>query len=291
MPLPHTTHTLRTRALTTAACATALWLFSSLFHTAYTHYGSWSVGLLRGVFIVERFNPPLPPGTRLGGQTVDKPRTQFSWNAGAPIVKPSWRTSGPPMPMTSVIVPLWLPALLAAVATVFFHRRVVATQSATCCRKCGYDTAGLAHGAPCPECGTRPRPKRDPSTWTTPERRWSRRTRAAAIACALLTLFWITCCVLSLTFVATNRLILSLSGSACVVSGYDPLSPEHTTPRLRIERDHQPVLWIPALHTFPAGQTRTPPINWVAMIPLWPLPALAAGLTLLARWRFHATNA
>ncbi len=59
MPLPPTTRTLRTRALTTAACATALWLFSSLFHTAYTHYGSWSVGLLResGHVLLDRQAP------------------------------------------------------------------------------------------------------------------------------------------------------------------------------------------------------------------------------------------
>ncbi|HEX2837368.1 MAG TPA: hypothetical protein VHN77_04485 [Phycisphaerales bacterium] len=281
----------RATAATAVALSVSLWLFSTLFHTAFTYYGSWTVGLLRGVFIVERFDPPLAPGTRLGGQTVDTCRTQLSWSPEAPYVLPRWRSSGPPLPMTTVMIPLWLLVLPAAAATAHFHRRLRASQLAGCCRTCGYDTAGLAPGAPCPECGTRPRQTPDPSTWTAAQHRWSRRTRSAAIACALLMLLWITTCVLSLTFVATNRLILGLSGGACVVSGYEPLSPEHTTPRLRFERDHQPVLWIPALHTFPAGQTRTPPINWVAMIPLWPLPALAAGLTLLARQRFHAADA
>ena len=289
MPPPNLHH-LRTRALTTACLALILWLFSTLFHTTFTYYGSWSAGFLRGVFIVEKFTPPLPPGSRLGGRTVDTCRTQFFWSPELPYWSPKWRSSGPPSAMTTVMVPLWLLVLPAAAVAAHFHRRLVATRSAGCCRKCGYDTAGLAPGAACPECGTRPRTRTDPTAWTPAQRRWSRRTRAAAVACALLTLFWITCCVLSLTFVATNRLILGLAGGACVVSGYEPLSPEHTTPRLRIERDHQSVLWIPAMHTFPAGQARTPPINWVATVPLWPLPALAAGLTLLARWRFYAAD-
>lgn len=281
-------HSLRTRALTLALIAAALWLFSTFFHTAFTYYGSWTIGLLRGVFIVEKFTPPLPPGSRLGGQTVDTCRTQCYWSPDTPYVLPKWRSSGPPVPMTTVMVPLWLLVLPAAVAAAHFHRRLVATRPASYCRKCGYDTAGLAPGAPCPECGTAP--KREPIARPRVQHRWSRRTRAAILACVLLATAWIATCVLSLNVVATNRLVLGLGGGAFVVSGYDHLSPEHTTPRFRIERDHQSVLWTPALHTFPAGQVRTPPINWVAMVPLWPLPALAAGLIVLSRLRSHAAN-
>lgn len=152
MPPPNLHH-LRTRALTTTCLALALWLFSILFHTAFTYYGSWSVGFLRGVFIVEKFTPPLPPGSRLGGQTVNTCRTQLYWSPEWPYWSPKWRSSGPPSAMTTVMVPLWLLVLPAAAIAAIAHRRIRAAARISHCKFCSYDRSGLAPDAVCPECG------------------------------------------------------------------------------------------------------------------------------------------
>src|SRR5690606_16655148 len=119
--------------------------------------GSWSAGLVHGAVVVERFTPPLSPGGRLGGKPADRPRAACSWSPpwglGGVFWWPSWSASGPPVPMTRVIVPLWLPAVAAGGAAWLAHRRVRALELVGCCRRCRYSRAGLAPGAPCPECG------------------------------------------------------------------------------------------------------------------------------------------
>jgi hypothetical protein len=54
------------------------------------------------------------------------------------------------------VLPLWIPFALFAVPTLilFHHDRPSARRKrAGQCAKCGYDRAGLAVGAVCPECG------------------------------------------------------------------------------------------------------------------------------------------
>lgn len=59
-----------------------------------------------------------------------------------------------------VMIPLWFPALLSLFATALAWR---ADAKHTCrarlghCTECGYDRAGLAPVAPCPECGNAPK--------------------------------------------------------------------------------------------------------------------------------------
>lgn len=59
-------------------------------------------------------------------------------------------------PGTILVIPLWLPLVLAGGASVLLWREERARRrvAATACASCGYDRRGLATGAPCPECGS-----------------------------------------------------------------------------------------------------------------------------------------
>lgn len=66
----------------------------------------------------------------------------------------SWRSTISASGM--IFVPLWMPLVPLAGATlwVFLARRA----GPECCGACGYDRSGLPAAAPCPECGTQPKP-------------------------------------------------------------------------------------------------------------------------------------
>lgn len=53
----------------------------------------------------------------------------------------------------SLRVPLWIPVLLFTPPTVWLWRRDRCAKQPGVCAECGYDLAGLASGATCPECG------------------------------------------------------------------------------------------------------------------------------------------
>lgn len=60
-----------------------------------------------------------------------------------------------------LIIPLWMPWLVALGFSVWFyrdHQREKQQRLLGCCPACGYSRLGLAPGAPCPECGTLPTP-------------------------------------------------------------------------------------------------------------------------------------
>ena len=73
---------------------------------------------------------------------------------GAPI---RWGCSASFGAVRVVAIPLWLPALLSLLATATAWRadaKCLRRAREGACPACGYDRAGLAAGAVCPECGS-----------------------------------------------------------------------------------------------------------------------------------------
>lgn len=62
---------------------------------------------------------------------------------------------GPQLPYTStsLVLPLWLPAVLLSAAAGLFAYRSRTRLQAGCCRRCSYNLTGNTSGI-CPECGT-----------------------------------------------------------------------------------------------------------------------------------------
>ncbi|MCC6228994.1 MAG: hypothetical protein IT432_07190 [Phycisphaerales bacterium] len=63
--------------------------------------------------------------------------------------------------IAGVFIPLWMPWLVALGFSIWFyreHRREKQCRLLGACPGCGYSRTGLAHGAPCPECGSLPTP-------------------------------------------------------------------------------------------------------------------------------------
>ncbi len=58
--------------------------------------------------------------------------------------------------LVTVHVPLWMVQVVLAVPTAWLWRRDRRRARAGLCAACGYDLAGLAPSAPCPECGKAP---------------------------------------------------------------------------------------------------------------------------------------
>ncbi len=58
-------------------------------------------------------------------------------------------------PLNAVSLPLWLPALLLAIANALMWRThiIARRRKPGMCKKCGYDISGLVGKEACPECG------------------------------------------------------------------------------------------------------------------------------------------
>lgn len=81
--------------------------------------------------------------------------------AGLSVGNPNvWRPDIDRSPAgVQVMVPLWMPWLVAIAFSVWFyrdHRREEQRRLNGCCPCCGYSRNGLSPNAPCPECGSSP---------------------------------------------------------------------------------------------------------------------------------------
>lgn len=143
----------RWTAAAIALLAFAIGIFSTRWHTGWNYYRTWAGGLTRAAIIIERFDPPLPAGSRLGGFPADGCHIRFFRQDPGAIFWPKWRTSSPPAAMTQVILPLWLPTLIFGALSLKAHQHIRRLDNVGKCTKCGYNLAGLKDQATCPECG------------------------------------------------------------------------------------------------------------------------------------------
>ena len=113
---------------------TGVWIASCRVRVLYstgTIFGGIDAGALFGI------NTPMPAGFDCRVVRWDVTlQPEFSW-----------------IPLLSLAIPLWIPALLAGIPTFVLwrrHRRIPPGH----CQACRYDLTGNTSGV-CPECGTR----------------------------------------------------------------------------------------------------------------------------------------
>ncbi len=126
-----------------------VWLSSRWWgvrRTAMTN-GRWlNLEIGRGVFA---YNEVESEGTSL----TRKPEWSFRAPTPAMLIwRPSWFVGGVPR-QRLLWLPLWIPLTALAVPTALLWWRDRRRARPGHCAACGYDLAGLAPGAPCPECG------------------------------------------------------------------------------------------------------------------------------------------
>jgi hypothetical protein len=116
-------------------------------HRNIPDYGSRGAGIAEGRLFV--FKSPMMQDARVGGiqwvSFLTRPSFQFSF-VFIPTGPGYWYSA----------VPLWFPALLSLLATTAAWRadwKYLRRAREGLCTGCGYDRAGLAAGAVCPECG------------------------------------------------------------------------------------------------------------------------------------------
>ncbi|MFO0835052.1 MAG: hypothetical protein U0638_08790 [Phycisphaerales bacterium] len=90
----------------------------------------------------------------VGDSGIFRP-TFWEWR-GYPILPGDWWPRYDRLPGdTSVVVPLWIPSIVAIGFSFWFcrdHRREKMRRMIGRCPACGYDRSGLPQSAPCPEC-------------------------------------------------------------------------------------------------------------------------------------------
>jgi hypothetical protein len=113
-------------------------LVSSLFYWIEYHHNRKTIGLFDGCLIV----------------ALERKSQGWSIYANSSAQLYFWfpRFFRPDPKDLQVLLPLWMPLILAIIAAIFFHRKARA-QKPGHCAKCDYDLTGNESGT-CPECGT-----------------------------------------------------------------------------------------------------------------------------------------
>ncbi len=121
------------------------WIGSGWWSVTVYVPGRCFAGSKPGQFLI--LNPGVMKGTssHLWFQSCNSP-----WQWGFAY---TWNRS------PEIIIPIWFPALLSLLATAAAWRadaKYLRRAREGACPACGYDRAGLAAGAACPECGKQP---------------------------------------------------------------------------------------------------------------------------------------
>lgn len=128
------------------------WTFARSEITSATSQAGWAVVLSSGVVgVVSQADSSKPPlrGQRVKTTLAEPHDLRVYW-------KPRWIVRGwtwAPDHLFHIVVPLWFPFLLVGAPTAWLWWRDRGRGLSGRCRRCGYDLAGLACGADCPECG------------------------------------------------------------------------------------------------------------------------------------------
>ncbi len=126
----------------------ALWVGSCFQGRIWFRQG-WAFGFYRGTVVCPAW---IGDGTRTGGTTsLIGDATMIFSGFGVELLPRVERSISPAL----VSVPLWMPLAAVALPTAWIGRRDWRARRLAVghCVSCGYDRAGLAPGAACPECG------------------------------------------------------------------------------------------------------------------------------------------
>lgn len=144
--------------LTAATVGMGLLWAGSMFGTLSWWWGDRDVWLVSGA---------VGASYAEGLQSVVHGRSEARWEGWAHTrpakLLPSWqmRHDAPDGSgwLGMVVLPLWIPMTVTAVGGVWgFRAHARRSAGGTLCPRCGYPRAGLAPGAPCPECSASPTP-------------------------------------------------------------------------------------------------------------------------------------
>jgi hypothetical protein len=147
----------------TVVCVVAALLFAASLFCVVTWYDGtvWHVGYGRGALGAAWIdyeeeaiqNPRINIGRVQRGLAAHRPwKMPITW-------WPDAANEGSPTFCRRVVVPLWIPFALAAVPTALLWRAQLRRRRRArvgLCPACGYDRAGIAPDAACPECGEVP---------------------------------------------------------------------------------------------------------------------------------------
>ena len=119
-----------------------LWIGSAIVGVVYGA-SRWFVGCGGGSAVVSILPGSAAPA-QLGWLIARNPKGQPMWPG---LTTGGWGYLRP----TSLVLPLWIPAVILAAATVFWWRRDRSFPAGHC-QHCGYNLTGNQSGI-CPECG------------------------------------------------------------------------------------------------------------------------------------------
>jgi len=125
-----------------------VWMGGSWWRVVWSAPAGGSVRLFAGQV---RISAPL-----FGGGPRDRSRLRIETD---PVPNQWWFDWGTTARGDHCRVPLWFPTLLSLLATAAAWRadaKYLRRSRVGLCAGCGYDRAGLAAGAVCPECGKQP---------------------------------------------------------------------------------------------------------------------------------------